>query len=238
LRLFCFSFAGGGASVYRRWCEFVPPAVDIAAVQLPGRETRFRDAPITRLEPLVDELTRELRPYWDVPFVLFGHSMGALVSFELARRIRRESIPHLAALFVASRRAPQIGRLETDEPPMYTLSDEAFKDRVRRFNGTPAAILENAELLNLLMPMFRADFTVVETYAYRDEPPLSVPITAFGGVYDGGVTREQLQAWEKQTSSTFQLHVFPGGHFFMQTDAETFFPILKEELQPFLRSSG
>jgi medium-chain acyl-[acyl-carrier-protein] hydrolase len=238
LRLFCFPFAGGGASVFRRWAHGVPPALEVCPVQLPGRETRFRDPAFTGMKPLIETLARELVPFLDRPFGFFGHSMGALVGFELARHLRRQTGPQPAVLVIASRRAPQIGRLDTDEPPMHTLSDAGFQERVRRFNGTPEAILNNAELFELLMPMFRADFTVVETYAYAEEPPLAIPITAFGGVEDRGVSREQLEAWQQQTAAAFRLRMMPGGHFFFQAEEALFLHALSEELAPWLGAAA
>src|SRR5262249_3231561 len=214
LRLFCFPYAGGGASLFRRWADILPAGVEVCPVQLPGREGRFREAAFDRLPPLVETLARELRAFLDRPFAFFGHSMGALLGFELARQLRRMGAAGPAHLFVSGRRAPQVAR---SEAPIHALPDAAFRDEHRRFTGTPAAVLDNAELLELLLPTLRADFTLVETYTHHAEAPSDTPITAFGGTDDPLASWEQLDAWRAQTTGSFRLCMVPGGHFFLQT---------------------
>jgi medium-chain acyl-[acyl-carrier-protein] hydrolase len=226
LRLFCLPHAGGGASVFRDWWRFLPSSVEVCAVQLPGREARFREAPFSRLSPLVEALATNLQPYLDRPYALFGHSMGALVGFELARHWRRNG-PLPAHLFVSARRAPQ---LAMTEKPSYALPDEDFLASLRRFGGAVDPILDNPELLEVVMPALRADFAVVETYAYADEPRLDVPITAFGGQADPVVLPEHLEAWRMQTTAAFRLRMMPGDHFFLQTQQDLLLRDLAEEL--------
>lgn len=167
--------------------------------------------PFTQLEPLVQAITEVILPYLDKPFALFGHSMGAVVSFELARLLRRQYKREPLHLFVSGRRAPQIPPLE---PCMHTLPEPAFLDKLRHLNGTPKAVLENTELMQLLLATLRADFAVIETYIYAAEPPLDCPITVFGGLQDDEVGLDDLQAWRQHTNACFSLQLFPGDHFF------------------------
>lgn len=214
LRLYCFPYAGGGASLFRKWADFLPDAIEVAAVQLPGRESRLHEAPFQRLEPMVEALTGAVRDHADLPFAFFGHSMGALIGFEVARSLRREHLPGPVHLIASGAAAPQIPRRE---PAIHGLSDGEFLSELHRYGGTPQAVLEHEELMKLLMPLLRADFAVCETYAHTPGAPLACPITAFGGAGDTMVSHEDLAAWAQQTDSTFHTQMFPGGHFFLSS---------------------
>ena len=211
LRLFCFPYAGGGASIFRLWSEKLPVEVEVCPIYLPGRENRMKEPLLTHLSPLVQTLAHALHPFMDIPFAFFGHSMGALVSFGLARTLRRQNGPSPMHLFVSAYRAPQI---PVTEPPIHQLPERALIEKLLRFNGTKREVLENAELRQLLLPLLRADFAVCETYSHASEEPLSCPITAFGGLQDSRVSPHDLAAWREQTSNSFSLRMLPGGHFF------------------------
>ena len=163
---------------------------------------------------LVQTIAPFLLPYLDKPFAFFGHSMGALVSFELARLLHKEYKCSPSHLFVSGRRAPQV---PDPDPPIHTLPNSEFLQELRRLNGTPEAVLQNDELMQLLLPTLRADFAVLETYVYTPQPLLDYPITAFGGLQDPEVCCEVLEAWRDQTRAAFSLHKFPGDHFFLHT---------------------
>lgn len=214
LRLFCFPFAGGSALAFRLWSNSLPKTIELCAVELPGRGKRLNEAAFTNIKPLVEALASALLPSFDKPFAFFGHSLGALVSFELARLLRRNYNFLPVHLFVSGRRAPQI---PLKNPPIHNLPEPAFMEELRRLNGTPAAVLENAELMQLLLPILRADFAVNETYNYTNEPPLECPISAFGGLQDSEASCDELEAWAVQTSSSFSLQMFPGDHFFISS---------------------
>lgn len=212
LRLFCFPYAGGAAAVFREAAEHLPDDIEIYAVQLPGRPPRMRDAPCTSLAELVEAVSVALHPALDLPFALLGHSMGGLLAFELARTLRRQGGPAPLHLFVSACRAPQLPRVE---PPAHRLPDAAFIERLRSLGGTPEAMLANPELMELFLPTLRADFAVSETYGCAPEPPLDCPITAFGGIDDLQVSRQDLAAWRTQTGGPFQVRMLPGAHFFL-----------------------
>jgi medium-chain acyl-[acyl-carrier-protein] hydrolase len=214
-RLFCFPHAGGGASAFREWAGLVPAGVEVCAVQPPGRENRLREPPLTALPPLVVEAAAALLPWLDLPFAFFGHSLGALAAFEVARQLRRQGAPTPTWLFAAGCEAPQ--RLRPADPPLHALPRERFLAELRRLEGTPEAVLNSAELLDVLLPLLRADFAVLETYRYRPELPLACPITAVGGVEDRQISRDDLAAWGEQTAAGVEMHLLPGGHFFPRT---------------------
>jgi medium-chain acyl-[acyl-carrier-protein] hydrolase len=228
LRLFCFPYAGGGAAIYRTWPTGLTAPVELYAAQLPGRGGRMREPPLTRLGRVVGAVSREILPFLDKPFAFFGHSMGALISFELARLLRRENGLTPAHLFVSGRRAPQ---LPPDPRITYNLPEPEFLEEVRRLDGTPKEVLEHPELMAVMSPLLRADFEVVETYSYVPEPPLDCPVTVFGGLRDKDVGREVLEPWREQTASHFTLRMLPGGHFFLQSDRDLLLSLLSEELR-------
>jgi medium-chain acyl-[acyl-carrier-protein] hydrolase len=228
LRLFCFPYAGGNSLIYRKWPTGLPATVELCALQLPGHGNRLREVPFDRLMALVSALATELCPYLDKPFAFFGHSMGALISFELARLLRREYGKEPAHLFVSGHRGPQ---LRSGEPRTFDLPREEFIEKLRRLNGTPREVLEHPELINLMTPVLRADFAVSETYEYLDEKPLDCHLTAFGGVGDIEVTRKHLEAWRSQTRATFSLRMFPGDHFFLNTAQPALLQALSQDLR-------
>jgi len=227
LRLFCFPYAGGSAPAFRTWTAGLPAKVEVCPVQLPGRGSRLSEPPFTRLAPLVETLAHVLSPLLDKPFAFFGHSLGALISFELARQLRRQYGVHPVRLFVSAASAPQIPPASA---PLHALSDSALLKALCRLNGTPAEVLEHAELMQLMLPTLRADFAVYETYVYSAEPPLNCPVAAFGGLQDHRVGRSDLSAWRDQTCASFSLRMFPGDHFFLNTDQRLLLPALCQEL--------
>lgn len=227
LRLFCFPYAGGAAQIYHSWRNLLPASVDVLAVQLPGRGNRMRERAYVNIRELVTAAAEALKPSMDVPYLFFGHSMGALISFELARHLRQENSLQPKALLVSGCRAPQ-AQLTTSYT--YNLPDPEFVDEIRRLNGTPREVLEHPELMQLLLPLLRADFQLLQTYRYREEESFDYPITAFGGMEDGEVSVESLQAWATQTTSRFACRLFPGDHFFLQTSRDLLLKAIAEEL--------
>ena len=231
LRLFCFPYAGGAALPFRTWPDSLPIAIELCPVELPGRGKRITSVPFTRLQLLVQAIAIALLPYLDKPFAFFGHSMGGLVSFELARLLHKNYGKSPVHLFVSGNRAPQV---PDPDPPIHALPEPEFLEELRRLNGTPAAVLENAELMQLLLPAIRADFAVVETYAYTPEPSLDCPITAFGGLQDREVSCDDLKGWQEQTNAAFSLHMLPGDHFFLQSAQPLLLQSLSQELYAYV----
>lgn len=232
LRLFCFPYAGGGAWNFRAWADNLPHPLEVCAITLPGRGHRFQEQAFTQMSPLVQAIASAMGSYLDQPFAFFGHSMGGLVSFELARFLRRGTQHHPVHLFVSGRRAPQ---LPATDQPIHALPDPEFLQALRRLNGTPKAVLENAELMRLMLPTLRADFTIFETYTYTPEPPLRLPISTFGGLQDAEVSIEALEAWREQTSNKFSLQMLPGDHFFLHTSQVPLVQLISQELHQLIK---
>jgi surfactin synthase thioesterase subunit len=226
-KLFCFPWAGGGALPYRAWREALSGTAAVVAVRLPGRESRAGEAPIERMEALVEALMEQMRPHTGGAYSFFGHSMGAGISFELARALRREGLPMPRSLHVSGARAPQY-RLNHVAPPEPTLRD--FIEELRRLEGFPPSVLNNPELLKLALPALLGDVRLYRQYSYRAEAPLDVPLFAYGGEADPNVTREHLQAWSAQTSRTFRWAEFRGGHFYVEPSQAALLAALQADL--------
>lgn len=232
LRLFCFPYAGGGASIFYGWPQGLPSEVEVCGVQLPGREGRLNEKPFSDLHALADTAAIALEPYFEKPFAFFGHSNGGLIAFELTRRLRREGKSMPLQLFPSGLSAPQV---KSNQSPIHTLPESEFIQELRRFRGTSEEILQNAELMQLILPLLRADFTLSETYVYTPEPPFSdIPITALGGAQDTEVHPEVLSAWREQTSDTFRQSMFPGDHFFVNSHRSMVLEALTRELRMLL----
>lgn len=210
LLLLCFSHAGGSSTNFQDWPAFLPESVEVRPVQLPGRGTRLNEAPIPHLSILADLITDALNSSLDRPFAIFGHSMGALLGFEVIRRLRKRHGLLPLHFFVLGCPAPQI--LDR-KPPTYHLPEAEFLDQLVRLNGTPHEILTNYDLMQMFLPMLKADFAAFETYQYVYDSPLTNPITAFGGSHDSEASPDELAAWQKQTSASFELSMVAGGHF-------------------------
>ncbi|AHJ29010.1 Thioesterase [Nodularia spumigena CCY9414] len=228
LRLFCFPYAGGGASIFREWYKQLNREIEICAVQLPGRENRLIETPFNHLKSLINALSQEILPNLNQPFAFFGHSMGGLISFELARYLQQKHDLKPLHLFISGARAPHI--LET-KPPIHNLPQPEFIQELRRFNGTPAAILENREFMKLFSPTLRADFAVLETYIYTESAPLSCGITALGGWEDTEVTLEKLVAWKQHTIDNFSIEMLPGNHFFLHSHRVQLLELLSKYIE-------
>ena len=231
LKMFCFPYAGGSALVFRQWADLLPPTVQVIPVELPGRGSRSREPFFLSLPALVSELEEVILPLLDKPFVFFGHSMGAVIAFELTRALRRSHGLEPQALFVAGRSAPQI---PDPDPISYNLPHDEFVQELIRLGGTPAEVLEHAELMEMMIPLLRADFQLIQTYEYLDDAPLRCPIVVYGGLEDHEVTREMLLSWKEQTNSEFALHMLPGDHFFIRSSSAQLLGALADELKSIL----
>jgi medium-chain acyl-[acyl-carrier-protein] hydrolase len=212
LRLFCFAYAGGSAWLFRHWAQQLPTAIEVCAIELPGRGKRLMEPPLISLAELIQTLGPQLLPALNLPFAFFGHSMGALIAFELCHWLRQTVQLTPAHVWVSAARAPH---LSISLPLMHTLCDADFIDRLKGYQGTPASVLNNAELMGLMLPMLRADFTLLETYRHQPKAPLNCPMTGLWGQQDSLVTQAEVADWQQHTS-TFKLESVVGDHFFMQ----------------------
>jgi surfactin synthase thioesterase subunit len=228
LRLFCFPSAGGGASSFHAWFRGMPPEVHLCPIQLPGRENRLLETPFTRIPPLVSILADVIAPLLDMPFILYGHSMGALIVFELTRELRRRNQPDPERLMVSAQRAPDI---RDCGPPVHHLPDREFVAAMcRQYNAIPDFVLADPDVLQVYLPVLRADLEMIQAYTYIPEPPLACPISVFGGLQDPTTAESDLQGWRNHTSSGFSLRMLPGDHFFPRADPPAFSKAFAQEL--------
>lgn len=210
-RLFCFPPAGSGTVVYRAWAPLAAPGVEISAVLLPGREARSAEPPIHDIEELVSQIAGAIAPLAGQPFALFGHSLGALLAYEVARRLAAKGYPP-EHLFASGHQAPAI---PSRRAPIAHLPDAAFIQGLIDLGGTPREILDTPELLTLLTPMLRADFALAERYVAPAGPRLPCPVTALGGAEDPWVDAVGLEAWRDVTAAAFERVILPGDHFYL-----------------------
>ena len=231
MRLFCFPYAGGGPSIYRVWSEEVRPEIEICAVHLPGRENRLTEAPIREMGELVSQLEAPLQVWMDQPYAFFGHSFGALLAYEVARHQfrRKKRLPEF--LFVSGCDAPQIRTAGELCKLRHQLPDNELLDELRRIDGTSAGIINNRELMAALLPIIRADLEVVENYNYQTGPALTCPLTAFGATDDTFTTRRGLEAWRDHTTENFECRIFPGNHFFLNSQRRMVLNYIARELK-------
>ncbi len=229
LRLFCFTYVGGSAVVFKNWQEKITADIELCAFQLPGRGSRMREKPFSDMPTLIDSLATALYPLMhEKPTVFYGHSMGALVSFELARKLRQEHNFLPKHLVVSGRRAADV---PTHKAPVHKLPKDEFLQELQRLNGTPKEILDNKELMELLIPPIRADFAVCETYEYTEQAPLACPITVFGGLQDPETNQQSLEAWQKHTTANYKLEMFYGDHFFIHNNEDIFLAALSRTIE-------
>lgn len=212
LRLFCLPYAGGSSRIFRSWLDKLPGNIEICPIELPGRGSKMRLPLLNRLEPIVEAIAMQIQPYLDKPFAFFGHSMGGLISFELTRFLVTKYEISPVHLFISAHRAPQIPQ---SRPQIHDLPKSDFIAELRHYNGTANEVLENQELMELFLPILRADFAALETYKYYQTLPLECPISVFGGLQDNKVSIEELEAWREQTNNNFLLKMLPGDHFFI-----------------------
>ncbi|MEI5103008.1 alpha/beta fold hydrolase [Streptomyces sp. PmtG] len=227
-RLYCFPSAGASAASFAPWRRFAPGGVTVCPVQPPGRAERFREPPYDRSDALVDDLAHALKDQFTGVYALYGHSLGALVAFELARRLRRAGAPPPVHVFASGRAAPHLPDVRR---PLRDLPADELIRAVAGMGGTPEEVLRASDVMDLLLPLLRADLTVNETYAYRDEPPLGSPLTVFGGRRDPRADEAEILAWESLTTGAFQARMFPGGHFFINERAEEMMEVMTRPLR-------
>ncbi len=236
MNLFCFCHAGGAAATFRLWPAGLPAWLEVWAVQLPGHGSRWREAPIRTIPALVDALIPVLLPQLKRPFAFFGHSMGAVLASEVARALAAREGQAPRHLFVSSRRPPHMPATESN---LHALPDDEFVKEVdRRYGGVPDELRQSTELLALLLPALRADLAALETFQPSKGDALPCPISAFGGAQDPVIPRDHLEAWRDQTDGPFRVRVFPGGHFYMDSQRDALLADLSATLAPVLRGSG
>ena len=230
MRLFCLPYGGGGASLYRPWAFALSEEIDVCPIQLPGREERLRETSFQEIEPLLGVLEEVIQPFLDKPFALFGCSMGALLGFELARRVRNKYGVTPTHLYAASYPAPHIESTLLKNIREGFAEGKDTEQLMKLYYARAERVIENQELLELFLPMIQADFRVVESYIYDEAPPLACPITVFGGTKDQEITREEFVSWYRHTDNAFTLHMFEQGHLFLRSEQARIVQTLEHDL--------
>ncbi|MFF7446756.1 MULTISPECIES: alpha/beta fold hydrolase [unclassified Streptomyces] len=228
VRLLCVPYAGGGTTVFHGWAAGLPDWIDVWLLRLPGREVRLREKPRTDLLRLAREAADALAPGLDGPFAVFGHSLGALIGFEVARELRRRHGLEVSHLTVSARGTPEIPQAERMS---HLLSDEEFLDALdRRFRAVPPQIRQDPEMRALYLPVLRGDIAMLETYRYRAERPLRCAITALSGTEDQEAREEDMRGWRHHGAGGFTQHAYRGGHFFLQEHRAALLGLLAQDL--------
>jgi surfactin synthase thioesterase subunit len=230
VRLVCFPWAGGGASVYKRFAAYLPGTIEMLAVQYPGREERFSETRLVRMEHIVRAVIEDVIAIFDRPLVFLGHSMGALVAYEVAQAIKTRLGREPRMLIASGAGSPDTqasyGRCASNA------SDEEFISDIRRLGGTPRAILDNPQMMRALLPLLRADYAVLDTYVSRSGSPLACEIMACCGDQDPSVSNATLTAWRNFTTGPFRKHWFRGDHFYLSSAPEQLAAGLREWIEP------
>lgn len=223
LRVFCFPYAGGGASIYNGWGATLPPGVELCAVQFPGRERRILEQPLKDMPMLLDALEPQLAPLLDKPFVFFGYSMGTRIALALAQRWQARGAPLPLGMIMAAAMAPHRNR-----PSRGELDDASFIQLLRSYEGTPPMVFEHRELLEMILPSLRADFAIADTVL--PALPVACPLSAWTGTEDPHVPPGEIEHWRELTKGEFRSRIFPGRHFFLRTARDELLAALREEL--------
>jgi medium-chain acyl-[acyl-carrier-protein] hydrolase len=235
-RLFCFPFAGNGATVYAGWQRELGPDIEVVPLHLPGRDERLREPSFRRLDPLVDALEEVISECLDLPYAFYGHSLGGWVAYYLIRRLAESGKKLPEHLFIGASRAPHLtGR----HAPIHGLPRDRFVENIsRRYGQIPQAVLAHPELMDLLIPIVQADMELFETVEYRPAPPLAIPVSAFAGEMDAEISLSDVAAWREHTTSRFSCEPLPGDHFFLKTCAPAVLSRVSREMRPLSRDAG
>jgi medium-chain acyl-[acyl-carrier-protein] hydrolase len=226
LRLICFPHAGGGAAAFYPFAALLPSSIEMLAVQLPGREARLAEPPFHRMAPLVDALLDGIRDRLTERYVFFGHSMGALVAFELCRALRREGLKLPETVVVSGRRAPTVPNTEA---PLHVLDDLAFVDAlIARYDAIPRVIREEPELMQLFVPVMKADFATFENHVHTDEAPLDCKLAIYGGCDDPQTPH--MVGWADLFRGPSRTRHFAGGHFYLADQRRDVAAALAEDI--------
>ena len=218
-RLFCMPYAGGGVAPFRLWHRSLPDDVEVVAVQLPGREAPLREAPLSSISAMVESILPEIADATDVPYAIFGHSMGSLIAYELTVHLQQAGGRSPDRLFVSGRRAPD--EIDT-RPDLHALPTSTFLVELqRRYGAIPAPVLAEPELLELLVPVVRADIRAVESYRAPAQPVrIAAPVHVYGGESDEHPLPSQLSGWSRCALDSVRVRVFPGNHFYLNEQRE------------------
>lgn len=233
LRLFCFPYAGGSAATYYPWAAMLNSEVELVAIQPPGRSNRINEAAYCDMHEMVDDLIKSIIPLLNVPFIFFGHSLGSRVAYELATRLKSHHFPTPIQFFASGSEAPHVVR---SKKKVYELPEDNFIDELQRLRGTPEEVLQNRELMQLVLPLLRADFQIADNYV-SDKIVLNCPIVIMAGKDDVSVDHTHLEKWKELTLFAGDIQYIPGDHFFIEKNKHLVFYVLCAKIESYLTES-
>ncbi len=231
LRLICFPYAGGNAGAFRQWSRLINADIEVLAIQYPGRATRFKEKLMASMDELVEAIYQACKlTFEQKPYVFFGHSMGASVAWELCHQLstQQNNLPEL--LMVSGRRAPRES-LPRDYQPIHNLPKDKFLERLQNLNGTPEEVLQHRDLMELMEPIIRNDFKLIENWQAELREPLNIPIQVMGGVDDQHLSEASLHGWSRESLLPCDVHLFSGDHFYLHTQEASLIEKLNEILK-------
>lgn len=232
-RLFLFPYAGAGPAAFNRWVSEFPGHLEAWIAHYPGRGSRHRETPLKQIGTFSEQFSQAIQPLLDRPFALFGHSLGGLIAFELARQLQQRNLSQLQILFVSGCGAPH---LPDPNAPICERTDPDFLESLRQLNGIPSELLDQPDVMQLLLPILRSDFEAIESYQFPpDEVPLHIPIVVFAGLNDRRVSHERIEGWALHTDAGFRSLYFPGDHFFINTCRESVINCISQELTTYAK---
>lgn len=217
IHLFCFHHSGGGASIFHSWIEHLSSSIEMIAIQLPGRESRFSEKLTNNLTEILENLSEGFNTFKETPFFLFGHSLGGLLAYEFAKKVYKKYSLSPKHLIVSATKAPHIPRKRA----LHSLDDRDLKEQLKIFNGIDDKILHNEELLQLFFPIIRSDFSISENYINHTIIPIPCNITHLSGKNDKTINQHEILEWGKYTTADFKNLTFEGGHFFIKNNQKT-----------------
>lgn len=224
--LFCFPFAGGGASAFGKWAGSFPDQIVVTPIQYPGRETRWSESGFATLTELAERIADDFKDCWPRRFAFFGHSFGALLAYELARIVKQRDQPLPVRLFLAGARAPHLPLREQ----IHDLADERFLSKLQKFNGLPDELLKHPNLIAAVLPIIKEDFRLFEQHRFKQSDPLDIPMSVFGGFADDNVAVPELLSWSRHTSKAFRSRFLKGSHFFIFDSVSSIAGYIQQDL--------
>ncbi|MBN1904155.1 MAG: thioesterase [Deltaproteobacteria bacterium] len=228
MRMFCFSYAGGGASVFLNWPHSISNDIEVCIIKMPGREVRFNEPPYRRITKLVEDLAPAILPFLDKPFIFFGHSLGAHIGFYLTRHLRKSNLPCPIHMFISAARAPHLTE-PIHDALHYKMEDKEFIDKLIKLGGMAEEVLKDKEILDIVLPILRADIEMLNTMEFKEEEPLSCGMTVLYGEFDNRVSREDAEAWSTHTNHDFRLTMITGKHLFINTHQAQIIELINHE---------
>lgn len=227
IKLFCLPFSGGNSYSYRKLEHYKAAFINLIAFDLPGHGKRMKEPLLTDITEMAEDVIKQMKDSLSGPYAIYGHSMGATLGYVVSQKIVQQEMNPPLHLFVSGRQGPSV---VNNEEILHILPKEEFIEKVLAYGGIPEMVAQEKDLMDLFVPIMRADFQAVETYTHKPAPPLNIPITAMIGL-DEGITYEEALKWQEITTQKISLKQFSGGHFFIFDHLPEIGDILSQTLE-------